>query len=276
MSSILKNLSKSFPYGIPADQPDLPFSNIQIPSSDDYNNIATLNQMGFSCTDNDVITEAFFEYAVQCQAPVLDVGAAYGAASIPALQKGATVISNDIEEKHLLILRQKTPEIYWQKLYLNNDRFPNETNFAKNTIGGIIIRKVLHFLKPKEIEMAFEKMKKWLIPGGQVFIITLSPYWPGFKNDFLNIYEKRWQSGISWPGVVHNLKKYCIPSIPPENLPKYLHVMDERPLRNALEKKGFIIHKAILFDDAFNGKPSFCGIIIGLRDHPKSGGSWQA
>ena len=47
--------------------------------------------------------------------PILDIGAAYGVNTIPALKNGATVIANDLEQSHLDILVVNTPKKYRKK-----------------------------------------------------------------------------------------------------------------------------------------------------------------
>ena len=42
--------------------------------------------------------------------PVLDLGCAYGVVAIAALHAGGTVTASDLEQQHLDILRQNTPE----------------------------------------------------------------------------------------------------------------------------------------------------------------------
>ena len=88
------------------------------------------------------------------------------------------------------------------------------------------------------MDEALAKIGNWLIPGGQVFIVVMAPQHKEFSNWFLPIYEQRWQDGNNWPGMLKVRK-----ALPEQayNLPEYLHVMDERPLRKALENLNFTI-----------------------------------
>ncbi len=74
-----------------------------------------------------VISEEFIKYAGETEGIVLDIGAAYGVSTIPALQTGATVIANDLDGRHLQILEQNTPSSH------------HLTNFLK----GITAKKTL-------------------------------------------------------------------------------------------------------------------------------------
>src|ERR1700733_7300992 len=75
--------------------------------------------------------------------PVVDIGAAFGVASIAAL-KGSTcpVIADDIGIENLFVLRNVTEETYRDRLYLNGKRFPQELDFPAESIGGVLICRV--------------------------------------------------------------------------------------------------------------------------------------
>ena len=51
----------------------------------------------------------FADHAGRSRCPVLEVGAAYGNASYPALEAGGTVIACDLAEEELARLRQPVP-----------------------------------------------------------------------------------------------------------------------------------------------------------------------
>lgn len=267
MHEIFIDRDHHFPYGIPATQLILNtlFAHLSLPQPDEDKDIVTLNQMGYMTTLFDVITTEFIDFAAQCQLPVLDIGAAYGIASIAALERGATVISNDMDERHLVLLRKFTPSQYWQHLYLKVGQFPNQLDFPSHSISAILLRKMIHFLHPTEIEVGLDKLKQWLLPGGRIFIVTMSPFHECFKS-FLPRYEQRWHNGIQWPGQINKCTKYLTRYR--GNIPEYLHLMDERPLSQALNKKGFTILKTTLFAyDDYTAEPdsphqaSFLGVI---------------
>jgi predicted SAM-dependent methyltransferase len=262
----IKSIEIGTSYGVLANHPLLNSCgmNLKLPVSEEDGKIPTLNKNGYMIIDNDDVLQSFIEYAAHCKKPVLEIGAAYGNACIKALAKGASVIANDIDERHLLLLREMTPKDQWHQLYLNNNHFPSEIDFTDNSLDAILIRHVMHFLKPDEIELGFNKINKWLCINGHVFIVIMSPHHHYFNN-FAEMYEKCWQEGNRWPGIIPNLK-YYIPD-QADKVPNFLHVMDHRPLQLVLEKKGFVIEKIILFDYQKHpkpkpiGLPGFCGII---------------
>jgi hypothetical protein len=55
--------------------------------------VQTLNQMGFMTTSLDPISQRFVDFAPHAPGPALDIGAAYGVASIRLTGAGASKIS---------------------------------------------------------------------------------------------------------------------------------------------------------------------------------------
>ena len=120
--------------------------------------------------------DAFLDYARKSKYPVVDIGCAYGVATIPALRTGANVIAVDMDANHLQTIQESVPEKWRKRLTLLQGKFPFELNFAEASIGAFYISHVLPFLTPEEIGEAVHKLYKWLVPGGKVFIISFSPF----------------------------------------------------------------------------------------------------
>ncbi len=221
--------------------------NLKMPKPASDGKIPTLNQTGYMTPESDKLSDDFINVAAQWgkkEVASLDVGAAFGIISIPALEKGAILIASDIYKKHLLILRKQTPIKLRNRLFLHVGAFPEQTNFPKDSIGAICLRRIMHFLKPQQLEIGLDKIYDWLVPGGSAFIATMSPYHYSLTG-FDEIYEERWNKGNSWPGEIFTMRKY-IPECA-KDLQDYMHVMDTRPLIKALEKRGFIVKQAFLY-----------------------------
>lgn len=236
------------------------------PNPDSAGRIITLNHTGFMCTKLDSFTLAFVNSAKHAQLPVLEIGASYGIASQKALDNGAIVVANDLDLRHLFFLKQQIKPQDWARLYLNNKRFSDATNFPNNSFSHILLSRVAHFLKPDSFEIGLQKLYKWLVPGGEIYFVIMSPFHPRLSW-FLPVYEKRWKNGVKWPGEIKNVKD----SWPPElskYIPNYLHVMDDRPFRHAVQKIGFQIKELTLFqcDNAKktynNNNKEYLGAII--------------
>ena len=77
--------------------------------------------------------------------PGLDVGAAYGNASYPALEAGGTVIACDFAEEELARLRGPVPPDMQKRLITLAARFPEELHFTSGSLSAILAAQVLHF-----------------------------------------------------------------------------------------------------------------------------------
>jgi len=261
-------------YGYSANAFTVPseYERIRIPQADQNGKVPTLNQYGYMMGESDPISESFVSFSEQAKKPCLDIGAAYGSITLQALEKKATVIANDVDLRHLCVLRHLIPKKYWDRLYLKEGRFPGDLSFIEGSLSAVLLRRIIHFLSPDDIETGLKNIHSWLVDGGRVFIVVVSPYHTYFRK-YLKIYEQKWREGNLWPGVINNFKNY-VPD-QSEYVPDYIHVMDDRPLKMALEKIGFTVEKSILFtnnteDTTHNncsdspltdGQHGVCGII---------------
>jgi hypothetical protein len=210
--------------------------------------VTSFNKMGFDfiapeyAGENWLIQE-YIQFASITSKPVLDIGACFGYTTNLALNAGATVIANDIEVGHLVFTRRNidNPKLK-ANLYLNLARFPYETSFPPQSLSAVIIDRILHFLKPAEIEDGLDRVYEWLEPGGKIFIAVLPPQQKEVKDWLLPIYESKWQAGDTWPGIGIETS-VAFPRYA-HNLPKFVHIMDDRPLTIALKNHGFTIERS--------------------------------
>lgn len=235
--------------------------NVVQPLPEKDGKIKTLNTMGYMTPDVDHVVEDFIEFASTSELPVLDGGAAYGVATILALKKGATVIANDIEPRHLhVIVKNKgLSESEKARLFLNQDALPNKVHFPEQSLSAILLCRVMHFFTPEEVEKMFENARKWLVPNGRLYIVTMTPFHYTLEG-FPSIYEKRLNEGQNWPGVITTMTKdYGVEHV--GKAPTYLHVMDPRVMLRVATKYGFLVKKMDLFGHHRNPKENGLGYI---------------
>jgi len=211
-------------------------SQIPPPSTPEGYFIPTLNRTGFmSAWVSDEFMKAFIEFAPRAPGPVLDVGAAYGVATLPALAQGAKVIANDSNSQHLQILQERTPASHKQNLTLLPGLFP-ELKIAPNSLGAILIARVLHFFDGDLIRKAFLMCNEWLMPGGRLILTAETPYLKNIQS-FIPEYEKRCQNQWEWPGLITDFPRWDLRG--GENLPSQMHLLDEKVLQRELTRSGF-------------------------------------
>jgi SAM-dependent methyltransferase len=250
-----KCLQNNHTYGVLANSPQLNEFDKSLdkapPLSKTGKSLVTYNRFGFDVIDTNTIKESWLienltHFSKHATHPILDIGGGYGRLSKLMAEQGASVIYNDLDERHVLLGRQLFSEQERAHLYLNTFKFPRGMIIPQNSLSGVVLHRVVHFMKPDEVEEGIAKIKRWLVPGGKVYIAVLAPQHGEYRDKVLPAYEKRWQQGDAWPGYGFKSKE-----ILPDQayaLPKVLHVMDKRPLEKALLKYGFVIEKADYID----------------------------
>jgi SAM-dependent methyltransferase len=218
---------------------------LQRPPADEYGFVKTLNNQGFMTNYLDEFSEEFVSFAPQAPGPALDIGAAYGVAAIAALDSGATVFANDIDSRHLELLRQEVieriPTLNMDKLNLITGKFPEDLEFAPRSLGAVLACRVFHFFDGPTITRGLKKIHEWLAPGGKFFLVCETPYVNGLQT-FWPIYEERVLSGEFWPGFIEDFK-----SIDPsraKDLPTSLHLFEPFVLCRALTEAGFKVERS--------------------------------
>ena len=236
-------------------------NDVVLPNPAPDGRIRTINNMGYATPDILGTSAEFVEFASHCDKPVLDGGAAYGATTIAALKKGATVIANEMDQKFLdsIVKNKELTDEDRKHLYLKFGKLPRDVDFPENSLGAVHMARVTHFFHPDEIEELFDKIYKWLAPKGRFYVMTSSPYHYATPN-FDEIYEKRYKEGDEWPGLINDFQ-FTIGNEPTNNTPKFLHVIDPRVLFRVATKHGFIVKKIELYGGKLDHDYT-CGIFI--------------
>lgn len=170
--------------------------------------ILTLNAMGYMTRTCDHVQQAFLDFATQhAEDQFLDIGCAFGNTTLPLLQKGIAVSGCDLDKRHFLPIVEHAPACYRSLFTPYEGHFPSTVRFPENCFKGIVMAMVLHFLKPGEVEQAFQELHSSLAPGGKLFLTMSTPY-QGMLRDFLPIYQVRRKQGLPFPGLIEALETY--------------------------------------------------------------------
>jgi len=186
------------------------------------------------------------------ESAALDIGAAYGTATIAALRAGAHVIANDLDAGHLARLRELVyaapglgPEVAALRLRTKEARFPRDVWYSDETLGAVLASNVFHFLTGNQVERGIRLIARWLRPGGKLFIHAATPWQKAFEG-FLPEYERRLVAGEKWPGWIERLgvwskhKKFS-------QMPRAIHLLDDAILRRETEAAGLTVEKLWLY-----------------------------
>lgn len=208
----------------------------QMPPAESHGFVPTLNRYGYMSLALDPFMSAFVDFCATAAKPCLDIGAAYGNATLAALEKGATIIANDIEKRHLDILLDRVPAASRGRLITVCGAFPEEIYFPAQSIGAILIARVAHFFDGPRVETAARKAFDWLAPGGKMFLTAETPYLSNWQS-FIPVYEARKAQGARWPGYVDDVMRYA-----PErgkNLPPTMLFLEPDVLRRTFTEAGY-------------------------------------
>ena len=72
--------------------------------------VPTMNNTGWMTVTLDDVSTEFTRYAASIDEEVLDIGCAYGIATLEALERGARICACDMDAKHLEILEQRADQ----------------------------------------------------------------------------------------------------------------------------------------------------------------------
>jgi SAM-dependent methyltransferase len=215
--------------------------------------IPTMNNTGFMTESMDAYSQEFATYAGPLQAEVLDIGCAYGIATLAALANGARVCAADIEPKHLRVLEGRVPASQRSRLRTQVATLP-DVDFPRDSFGAILAARVFHFLTGAEIETVVARMHDWLVTGGKIFIVADSPYTgPWYKA--APQYEERKRLGDPWPGFQENYAQFLPNTADPAQHPKIINPLDPDILRRVVTAAGFVVEKAAFLPGPMTGSP---------------------
>jgi SAM-dependent methyltransferase len=225
-------------------QDDYPRATAKMPTAK-AGLVSTLNKYGYMTTYLDPFSQQFVEFASKHNTErFLEIGAAYGIATLAALARGAHVMANDLEQQHLAILQERVPKEQLPRLTLHPGAFPDGLTLPDNHFMGILVCRVIHFFDGKTVEHAVKKLLDWLKPGGKAFVVIETPYIKPLE-PFIKKFEQRKAEGNPWPGLINDMKE--LNRDPAKNVPALLHPMDDDILKRVFGDAGFLIEKCHLF-----------------------------
>jgi SAM-dependent methyltransferase len=200
--------------------------------------IPTDNAMGVMTAELSPAAQAFVSHAHSASRPLLEVGAAYGNATLPALAAGATVIANDLSATELAVLAAAVPAGHSRHLVIAPARFPDELRLANGSLSGVLAAQVLHFLSGPEVERSFQDVFRWLEPGGKFFVLVMTPSLSYYRK-LRPAYDERAARGERWPGIF-DPRTVASPEWR-DRLPAMVHLFEKDTLTRCATEAGFEI-----------------------------------
>jgi SAM-dependent methyltransferase len=199
--------------------------------------IPTENGFGWTSTIPNPITCRFLsDIERQFRPRVIDIGAGFGVATLPALAAGAYVIANDISSAHLEAIEiQARSTDARDRLTTLKAALPHLPYLEG--LDAVHASNVLHFLTGAEMIEAARWMWRSLKPNGRAYVQVQSP-WIGHYQAFLPEYHRRKALHLRWPGEMHDARRFAAPEIR-DITPEFGHVVEAEVARQLFEQAGF-------------------------------------
>lgn len=219
-----------------------------MPEATDRGMIPTLNNKGFMSTSLDPVSAAFTVFAGQSEGMSLDLGCAYGVASLAALKLGANITACDMDLGHVQVLLSKVEKTQKNRIDGVVAQMP-DIAFQPDSFSAILCSRALHFLDGDDVTATVAVMAEWLIKGGKVFLVTDTPY-TGFWARGADDYEKRKLADDPWPGFIPDVTVYLPEQARSKANMRHLNPMDPDTLARVCKQAGLSVEYA-----AFSGRP---------------------
>ena len=204
--------------------------------------IPTMNQRGWMTEALDDISVEFARYAGQVGGEALDLGCAYGVATLRALKAGARVLACDMEPKHLELLLRLVPDDARERVTTQSAVLPN-VQFDANRFSAVLAARVLHFLNGDDVVRVVTDIFNWLVPGGRFFWVTDTPHAGPWKVKSAE-FDERKAAGEDWPGFFENYRQFLPPGVPDTGHPHFINVADPDILERVCQDAGFKVMRA--------------------------------
>ncbi len=222
------------------------FAHSLLPSEIYPGLVATDNNSGYMFTELSEVSREFIHFSRLCCKPIIDIGCAYGVATLPAIDNSCChVIASDLSRKRLQGLRVQIKPEDKHRVSLVAGDFRKALRFPENSISAIHLSNVLHCFPGKDIGLMLKNFHRWLEPGGKLFINSLSIY-AVVSMALVERYQQRKRSGARWPGEFYNADEYR-PKHLQGNLHEFVHLFSLEDLQAILLKAGFEIDSADYF-----------------------------
>ncbi len=216
-----------------------------LPASTMPGAIPTLNGRGFMLEALDAYADAFATAAAAGQGESLDVGCAYGVATLAALARGARICASDMEPQHLALLEARVPAAQRARLRTQVATLP-DVEFPAGAFDAILASRVIHFLSGDDIRRTLAAMHRWLRPGGQLFLVVDTPYMPSWSS-IVPAYEAARAAGDPWPGYIADFGAVIARSAGSMPGPAFLNTLDPQILARECALAGFAVERAGFF-----------------------------
>ncbi|CAO5678168.1 MAG: hypothetical protein HEEMFOPI_00304 [Holosporales bacterium] len=236
---------------------------LELPEPQSDGRIQTLNEKGASSPVLDDATLSFLSYAKG--KTVLEVGCGYGDVLLSAASPNeyGLYVLNDLDLRHLYLAAKRLKEKFGTESTKNVKLWQadiTKTN-SSTMFDAILVARVLHFFSPEDLSKTISNLYSMLNPGGQIFVIAITPYVKRFEK-FIPEYELRKEKHDPFPGYVESLSPYLNEEVTSQSQKLTVSknpfmFLDPETLSREFSSHGFIV-KRCEFADLGYPSQSWC------------------
>jgi SAM-dependent methyltransferase len=146
----------------------------------------TLNKKGFMFVKPNIAAKYWLASLANSNAPLLDLGAAFGVHTVHAIKAGRDVFAVDSDSQHLEILQERVTALlptdgkpHGKLIGSKEAILPKAALFGNASAAGILFSEVAHFMSPSELQGFMWDAIRWLQPGGRLVLTSASVHMVG-------------------------------------------------------------------------------------------------
>lgn len=216
---------------------------------------------------HDPFEEAWIEAAsrITGHGCALEIGGAFGRASIDALQRGCPhVVCNDLSSAHLAEVQRRHETLASGQGSLSTlaGGVPAVLDewLPPTPLRAILAANILHFLSPEDVRRTFTRLHNLCSDGAEFFVSVDAPWNGGFR-PFWPLYTARRMLGDAHPGYTTfpGPMRHALPAR--LRAVKVYHPMEPQQLAALLDESGWEVVSARHFAGDAAGNPE--GVSVG-------------
>jgi len=201
--------------------------------------IPTDDAMGIMTEEPSPAAEAFIELAGRAGRPLLEVGAAYGkrdTARLARRRHGDRERSLGVRARRAGVrcVRRGSQASRPHASALSEGNSP----LGDGSLSGGLAAQVLHFFDGPTVERPFQRVLRWLEPGGAWYVVVMTPSL-GFYRTLRPEYGTRARRGERWPRIFD--PRTVAPPDWKGRFPPMVHLSEKDVLRRCAEEAGFTV-----------------------------------
>jgi SAM-dependent methyltransferase len=210
----------------------------------------------------DPLSIKFAIYARAVATETLDIGCGDGLATAAVIERGGRVVAVDPDGALIARVGARIPGERHARLTTQIGSLPT-VDFEDGRFAAIHAAHVFQVLSGQEILRSLEKMRRWLRPGGKLFVSAIEPGGVRWQ-PVVDYFESREAGGIRWPGFIPDVRRFLVDGAP--LIPAFIHLLNSQVLRRELTSAGFRVEEVTRYVLPWDTEQTCCAVVASRPD----------